>query len=106
LKVRLLEYRPPSAASRFPALVGDDGEEPGSEGAARPEIAQAAPGIQSGLLDDVLGLGAIMQHRESESGRQPDQGPHKILIGSLVAGPSSSDEFRFGYLLHSSVTLQ
>jgi len=78
---------PPRRAAAGPALVGDDREEPRAHPAAAVPIpAEAAPGVERRLLDGVLRLGAVAQHRVGQPERRFEQRPEPALEGGVFAG--------------------
>src|SRR5437773_4348526 len=62
VRLRPFQYRPPARAPDSPALIRDDAKKPRSEFVALSQLAQPAPGLESGLLHRVLCRLTIVQH--------------------------------------------
>ena len=78
-------WRPTQVA----ALVGDDGEEPGTDGHPGPELMELAPGARQRLLGGVLGVAPISQHRQGEAQARFDQWADQRFEGRFVAREGS-----------------
>src|SRR2546429_54653 len=82
------EDAPPAAAQGAAALVGDDLQVPGPDAGALAELPEAAPGLERGLLHDVLRGGEVAEHAVGEPVRLVEQRPDQRLEGGVapVAG--------------------
>ena len=65
---RLGQDRPPgSPPERSPATIGGDSQQPGAERAMLVETANSAKGPDESLLDDILGILAMLEHPKAEA---------------------------------------
>ena len=62
LRFRPFQDRPPARSPDGPALVRHDAKKPGSEFVALTQLAQLAPGLESGFLHRVLCCLTVVQH--------------------------------------------
>src|SRR6202171_3504851 len=66
-EIGLPDHRPPTGSHRLPALVGDDGQEPGPEWAAGPKRPSMFPCFEGCLLQHVLCLVRVSQKATGEA---------------------------------------
>src|SRR2546421_249189 len=62
VQLRKLEHRPPLLPSGPAALIGDDGEKPGTHAIPPAEACNLSPGQERCFLDGVLRRGAVVEH--------------------------------------------
>ena len=72
--------------------VGEDAEEPGLEGGAGLEAIDALEDAEPGLLNDVLGGGAVADVEEGEADEGRLVAIDKDHEGALVTGAKGGDE--------------
>jgi hypothetical protein len=83
-----------------PGPVQDDPEEPGPGGDRLPELADLAPGAESGLLNGILGLLPVAEDSEGDMVGRLDQGTDELLEESPIPKGGAAD---LGSLVQGSV---
>src|SRR5437762_7453934 len=83
---------PPRVATDFAALVGDDAHEPRSKRAVLAQVAEPTPCPQGSLLNCVLSLRRVAEHREGQPAGRPDGRDQQVLESPVLALLGARDQ--------------